>query len=170
MKTALQKVIRLERIVTSIALLALIICYSWNTHRIEHLQETNRQLAEQLCRTISKPSGIEMESEKTGDLDEDKPTHPVEVFSWDIEAMKRAGLKDPLKDIISDLKRHKELIPYEGSMGGTMNFYGESKMWILTNKWVLAYFEDGHNGGYLLLGYEITKGEIHWKRLDSYLS
>ncbi len=52
-----------------------------------------------------------------------------------------------------------------------MNFYSESQIWILTEKWVLAYFEDGHNGGYLLLEYEVTKdGKIKWKTVASYIA
>ncbi len=158
MKVTLQQVVYFGWIVTGIVLVALTVSHFGNIDRIERLEETNRQLAEQLHRAKN-------------EVDENKPTRPIEVFSWDIEAMKRAGLKEPLKDIVSDLKRHRELIPYGGSLGGTMNFYGESKMWILTNKWVLAYFEDGHSGGYLLLEYDITKNEgIQWKILASYLS
>jgi len=170
MKTALQQVTHIGWMVSSIVLVVLAVCHFRNTRRIERLEETNRQLIEQLHPTGSESAGSKTEPEQISDVDEDKPTRPIEVFDWDIEAMKRAGLKDPLNEIISDLKRHGELIPYEGRMGGTMNFYGQSKMWILTNKWVLAYFEDGHNGGYLLLEYEITKGGgIHWKILTSYL-
>jgi len=171
MKAALPQVIPIGWIVTSLSLVVLIAYHVRNIRRIEHLKETNRLLTEQLRRIKTEPEGGVTEPELIADVDEDKPTQPIEVFSWDIQAMKRAGLKDRLKDIISDLKRHRELIPYEGSMGGTMNFYGRSKMWILTKKWALAYFEDGHNGGYLLLEYEVTKGGgINWKTLASYLS
>lgn len=170
MKAALQQVTHLGWMVISVALIVLTVCHIRNTRRIERLEETNRQLAKQLDSAGSDSAGSITESEQISDVDEGKPIRPIEVFDWDIAAMKRAGLKDPLKDIISDLKRHRELIPYEGSMGGTMNFYGESKMWILTRQGVLAYFEDGHDGGYLLLQYEITKdGGINWKILASYL-
>lgn len=171
MKAATQQIIRFGWIVTSIVLVILIACHSRNIRRIEQLEETNRKLVEELHRLTSESSDHATDPEQIGGVDEDKPTRPIEVFSWDIEAMKKAGLKDPLKDIISDLRQHRELIPFEGSMGGTMNFYGQSKIWILTKRWALAYFEDGHNGGYLLLEYAITKdGEINWKRLASYLS
>ena len=171
MRITLQQVIRFGLTMMGVALVTLIVCYIQHTRRIERLEVANHQLAEQLRRLNSEPAGSGMEPELLDDGNEDKLNPPIEVFSWDLEAMKRAGLKDPLKDILSDLKRHRELIPYEGSMGGTMNFYGQSKMWILTKKWALAYFEDGHNGGYLLLEYNITTdGGIHWKILASYLS
>jgi hypothetical protein len=81
--------------------------------------------------------------------------------------MKKKGLSDPIQDIISDLMKHNELIPYKGVLGGTMRFY-EKEIRILTNKWVLAYFEDGHIGGYLLLEYKISdSGKIDWKRIVS---
>jgi hypothetical protein len=52
-----------------------------------------------------------------------------------------------------------------------MNFYDDSKIWVLTKKWVLAYFEDGHIAGYLLLKYEVTEsGKINWKTLASYIA
>jgi len=99
------------------------------------------------------------------------PTSTIELFSWDIRAMQKKGLKDPVNDIISDLKQHRELIPFGATMGGIMNFYDSSKIWILTNKWVLAYFEDGHKGGYLLLEYEVAAGgKFIWKVLASYLA
>ena len=85
--------------------------------------------------------------------------------------MQKKGLKDPANDIVSDLKQNGKLIPYQPSMGGTMNFYDQSKIWILTGKWVLAYFEDGHNGGYVLLEYEVKAGgKIAWKIVTSYLA
>jgi len=96
---------------------------------------------------------------------------PIELFSWDIRAMQKKGLKDPVNDIVSDLKQHREIIPFEATMGGTMNFYDRSKIRILTNKWVLAYVEDGHKGGYVLLEYQIAPGgKIIWKILASYLA
>jgi len=149
MKLTSQKIFQFGFILTSAALVVLLFSNFKNKDEIERL-ETNNDVIE---------------------LRENKPPVPIELHSWDIEAMKRKGLKDPLKDIISDLREHRELIPYEGSVGGTMSFYSESKIWILTNKWVLAYFEDGHNGGYLLLEYEVTNdGRIKWKTVASYIA
>ena len=51
-----------------------------------------------------------------------------------------------------------------------MGFYSEDNIWILTKKWALALFEDGHIGGYILLEYTVSdNGEISWKVIDSYL-
>lgn len=90
--------------------------------------------------------------------------------SWEIEELKKKGLKDPIKDLKTDLMKHPELIPYPGVLGGTMGFYFEDKIWILTKKWVLAWFDDGHIGGYILLEYKVSDdGEVSWKVIDSYL-
>ncbi len=88
--------------------------------------------------------------------------------SLDIEKIKKKGLLNPVQDIISNLVKHRELIPYKGVLGGTMGFYSRKNIWLLTNKWALAYFEDGHIGGYLLLEYNISNnGDIKWKRISS---
>ena len=142
----------------------LIISHIKNKNEILQLEIKNKALTEKL------EQRLESLKEKTKQ-GTSKSANVIELHSWDIEEMKRRGLKEPVKDIISDLMRHRELIPYEGSLGGTMNFYSESQIRILTKKWVLAYFEDGHNGGYLLLEYEVTNdGRINWKTLASYIT
>lgn len=94
----------------------------------------------------------------------------LELYSWDIERLKKKGLEAPIKDIITDLMNHKELIPYEGTLGGTMGFYHEDNIHILSPKWVFTYFEDGHTGGHMLLEYQVSnEGRISWKVIDSYL-
>jgi len=94
-----------------------------------------------------------------------KYTEPnnINLSDWNIEGLTKKGLSNPIVDIVSDLIKHKELIPYKGVLGGTMDFY-EREVWILNKKWVFAYFEDGHYGGYLLLEYNVTDdGKILWK-------
>ena len=89
--------------------------------------------------------------------------------NWDLKRLKEKGLRDPIKDIITDLIKHKELIPYKGVLGGVMHFY-ESGIYVLTPKWVYAYFEDGHIAGRMLLEYQVSdEGKISWRVVDSYL-
>jgi len=89
----------------------------------------------------------------------------INLHSRDIERLKKKGLSDPVQDIVSDLTKHEELIPYEGTLGGTMRFY-DDEIWILNNKWVYAYFEDGHYGGYLLLEFNVADdGKINWNKI-----
>ena len=92
------------------------------------------------------------------------------LYPWDILELKRKGLRDPVHDITADLMGHSELIPYEGVLGGTMGFYSEDMIHVLTARWVLAAFEDGHIGGNMLLEYRVSgEGEITWSVIDSYL-
>jgi hypothetical protein len=87
---------------------------------------------------------------------------------YDINEMRERGLRNPVQDIISDLQEHRDLIPYKGVLGGEMGFFDKNKIWVLTNKWVLAYFEDGHIGGYLLLEFLVhDNGRITWNRIAS---
>ena len=94
----------------------------------------------------------------------------ITLYSWKIDDLKEQGLTDPINDLKSDLIKHPELIPYKSVLGGTMGFYSKDNIWILTEKWVLALFEDGHVGGHILLEYTVSdKGEISWKVIGSYL-
>jgi hypothetical protein len=89
--------------------------------------------------------------------------------SSQIEQLRRKGLSDPVEDIITDLRKHNELIPFKGVLGGTMGFYSSEDI-MLISKWVFAPFEDGHIGGYMLLEYKVSSdGKISWKVIDAYL-
>jgi len=91
-------------------------------------------------------------------------------YNWDIiEGLKIKGFEGNVQDIINDLVRHDELIPYEGALGGKMGFYSEDRIYVLSDKWVFAYFEDGHAYGYMLLSYSIDNNKISWKIIDSYI-
>ncbi|MBC5775184.1 hypothetical protein H8S95_13985 [Pontibacter sp. KCTC 32443] len=83
----------------------------------------------------------------------------------DIQKLQRKGLKSPETDLMNDLNRKQsQLIPEKGTMGGTMTIRDSR---ILNDRYALAYYEDGHNGGYLLLKYTITNGNISWTVVDS---
>jgi len=43
-----------------------------------------------------------------------------------------------------------------------MRFY-DREIYVLNNKWVFAYFEDGHYGGQMLLSYDVSDSAgIKW--------
>lgn len=82
----------------------------------------------------------------------------------DIQRLKRKGLRNPESDLMNDLnRRQRQLIPAEGTMGGTMAIRDSR---ILNDRYAIAYYEDGHNGGYLLLKYDVNNGNISWKVVD----
>jgi hypothetical protein len=104
------------------------------------------------------------------DIEKSEMSNNLLLSRWFVEKLKDKGLANPVRDIISDLADHRELIPYEGVLGGTMRFY-EGYTWVLNEKWAFAYFEDGHISGYLLLEYEVeNNGKINWKRIAAMLS
>jgi seryl-tRNA synthetase len=89
---------------------------------------------------------------------------------FEIEQLKQKGLKDPVKDLKLDLMKRKDLIPYKGVLGGTMNFYSEENIYIISSKWAVAHFDDGHINGIILLEYKVQKdGKIRWYVVDSFL-
>ncbi|MDF2839553.1 MAG: hypothetical protein K0Q99_324 [Clostridia bacterium] len=89
---------------------------------------------------------------------------------FEIEQLKKAGLKDPVRDIKLDLMTRKDLIPYKGVLGGTMGFFSEEHIYIISSKWAAAYFEDGHISGIMILKYSVQKdAKIRWSVIDSFL-
>ena len=95
--------------------------------------------------------------------------HPI--TDSDLFALKQLGLTDPLEVLVEDLRAHPELIPYEGIHGGTMAFYNPTAIRVLTRRWVLAAFDDGHIGGYLLLSFEVSEDKtIKWRVIDAHES
>ncbi|WP_161890499.1 hypothetical protein [Pontibacter russatus] len=83
----------------------------------------------------------------------------------DIQRLKREGLQNPETDLLNDLNRKQSrLIPVEGTMGGTMTIRDSR---ILNDRYAMAYYEDGHNGGYMLLKYTVNNGNINWTVVDN---
>ncbi len=88
----------------------------------------------------------------------------------DIARFQDRGLENPVEDIRADLALRPDIIPHEGVLGGRMGFYFPERIYVLTDRWVLAYFEDGHRGGRLLLRYDVGEsGRISWEVIRSYL-
>jgi hypothetical protein len=90
------------------------------------------------------------------------------LSSSDLERLRRKGLRNPESELQNDLlRKQKSLIPAEGTMGGTMAI---RDVRILNDHYALAYFEDGHQAGYMILRFEIpSAGTITWRVVDSYM-
>ncbi|MFT2009078.1 hypothetical protein ACMA1I_10420 [Pontibacter sp. 13R65] len=83
----------------------------------------------------------------------------------DIKRLKGKGLRAPESDLMNDLNRkQRQLIPADGTMGGTMTIRDSR---ILNDRYALAYYEDGHDGGYMILRYEVNNGNINWRVVDN---
>lgn len=76
------------------------------------------------------------------------------------DSLETWGIKDT-NIIVEDLKKHPELIPFKGSLGGTMGFY---TVHVLNEKWAYVGFEDGHSGGIGLYEYTVNEDQsITWQ-------
>jgi hypothetical protein len=83
----------------------------------------------------------------------------------DIQKLRKKGLRNPEVDLMNDLNRKGgQLIPKDGVMGGTMAIRDSR---ILNDRYAMAYYEDGHIGGYMILKYEVNNGTITWRVVDS---
>ena len=86
------------------------------------------------------------------------------------ETGSHAVSKEVREKVIADLLRRNDLIPYEGTLGGTMRFAPGTGVRVLNDRWVMASFEDGHVAGNMLLGYAFKhNGSIEWTVIDSRL-
>lgn len=113
----------------------------------------------------SQVSELEAKVDEYNELIKNCPTNNPDI----VEGLKLRGFNGEVQEIIADLVKHNELIPYDGALGGKMGFYSKEKIFVLSDKWVYAYFGDGHINGYMLLSYSINNENITWKVIDSYL-
>ena len=97
--------------------------------------------------------------------------HMIGLPDYEIHRLKKLGLENPQQELIADLQKNaSQIIPYDGVLGGTMGFYWSEEIYFFNNKWIVAYFEDGHIGGFILLTYNVNdSGEISWSVLHSEL-
>lgn len=75
------------------------------------------------------------------------------------------GIKTPKKAIEDALREKPELIPLEAVLGGTMRF---GNIEILSDKWVIADYDDGHVTGKSIYRYQLTQNKTFaFELLDS---
>ncbi|HNW91379.1 MAG TPA: hypothetical protein PKM88_00525 [bacterium] len=89
---------------------------------------------------------------------------PVTLSPADLQQLYRAGLRNPLLELTTDLLRHDDVIPLAGTQGGTMRFISPQDVYVLNRHWVLAHCTDGHQRGAVLLEYAVgDSGAIRWR-------
>lgn len=75
------------------------------------------------------------------------------------------GIENPEVEIENEFIKRVDLIPLEAVLGGTMSF---DKIQILSNKWIIASYSDGHVFGNSIYQYKLNnKNEFEFKRIDS---
>jgi hypothetical protein len=131
--------------------------FSYNKELVEIKNDNNR--LSNFIRTLNK---------EKDDLRNKINDFPA-LTSINIDRFKRKGMEDPENYIIKNLFDYRKIIPVEGTLGGTTDFY-QSKTWILSKQWVYTEFSDGHFWGKMLLKYKFTNdNKIHWEILDYHL-
>jgi hypothetical protein len=89
------------------------------------------------------------------------------LSSTQVDQLRQLGLPNPESDLLNDLYRtQKSLVPSGGQLGGNMAVRDAR---ILTDRYAIAYFEDGHEGGYMVLRFSVQPGPaIRWQVVDSH--
>ncbi len=133
---------------------------------------TDTQKTDSLNKTISLPTdSIGKLKNKIDSLNKMTIDLESKLNSWfteqEIDILRRKGIQNPEKEITDNLYKNTKLIPYSGVLGGKMRI-GDVKL--LGDRWAIAYFDDGHIDGEMLLRYKITKDStIKWSVIDHYL-
>lgn len=84
--------------------------------------------------------------------------------NYDGEKLIRNGIKNPTEFIENALRGKPELIPLKGVLGGTMSF---GKIQLLSDKWLIADFNDGHIEGKGIYEYKLNKyGKLEFELLE----
>jgi hypothetical protein len=92
--------------------------------------------------------------------------HPI--GKAELAELKRAGLGDPIQDLISSLRDRGDLIPFQVPPGESQWGYVPNHIIVLSRHWVFALVSDGHNDGGVILAYKVgPKGAIQWKVLSA---
>lgn len=85
----------------------------------------------------------------------------------DIARLQKSGFTNPETDLKNDLLTKQNILLPKSTLGGTMAI---REVKLLNDRYVYAYFEDGHNGGYMLLRFSIEPNKrVVWKVLDYYM-
>lgn len=172
-KMTIQKKERIIWISVSVVIIAVAILVVSNyqikltnlTQRVTDFEGSKNAWSQREAELTSEITDLKAQIKQGTELIKSFPTNNPEI----INILRRQGFNGELKEIKDDLMKHSELIPYKGVLGGKMKFYNKENVFVISDKWVLAYFEDGHIGGNMLLSYSIKNERIFWKPIDSYL-
>lgn len=141
--------------------------------------ETQRQLDLANRRVLDRDTmiyGLQKKVEQRGLTDTTLQNQPQVVASpsslgklsaAEVSRLKAKGLQNPEADLKANLTENQQnILQQKGTVGGKMDI---RDIQILNERYALAYFEDGHQGGYMVLKYEVQPaGRISWIVLDSY--
>lgn len=135
--------------------------------QLSQLEKENRDLKYNLENMTTQNSVLKEEIQSLNE-NKDDSIHNVLNLGSKME-LERLGFEGKTEDIVAELLKHPEIIPYDGTLGGTMHFY-EDEIKVISHEWIFAPFSDGHYGGSLLIKYKIVDGKpTGWEIVDSFL-
>lgn len=153
----------------------LLLSLGFHYHKNSKLQETIQQYEQELAE-IEKKNDRHDSADETRSAEEDNQQRVgsdsailgsfkgVTLAEWQLRAYPFTP-----QEVVANLLTRADLIPYKAVFGGTMHFVPD-KIVILTHNWVLAYFEDGHIHGNLLLQFGVNRqNQLTWEVIDSWL-
>ena len=83
--------------------------------------------------------------------------------SFDGREYLNAGISDPRREIIQTFRNDTSLIPIEAVLGGTMRF---GRVELLSDRWLIAEFDDGHIYGKALFKYELRDSIFRFELIE----
>jgi len=148
-------------VVAVVAVIAIIV-FSWFRGV---RQASPPQLSPSIPKTTSdqKPP----ESLESQNIEEPTDIREHQLQEADRQFLIEQGLHDPANDLVKDLMKHNELIPCEGSVGGTPGFYSPNRIAVLSKDHVIADYDDGHVDGTVELTFIVSHGTISWTVVHS---
>jgi len=119
--------------------------------------------------SIQKPTSdtTPPESPDSRNAEEASGVREHQLQEADRQFLVEKGLHDPIRDLVKDLMKHNELIPCEGSVGGTPGFYNPDRIAVLSKDHVIADYDDGHVEGTIELTFIVSQGTISWTVVHS---
>lgn len=130
-------------------------------------KSTSEITSSEIMALESKLKAIEKEKDSLELLLENYVSKSSTTWFGDMEAkpFKELGIENPKKHILEALRNTQSVIPLKGVLGGTMFF---TDIEILSSKWIIASYEDGHIMGRSIFTYKINPEtmEVEFAVLD----
>lgn len=139
-----------------------VILLTWNNLSLRSTLARCRSDLNQSTQPTTEPA--DTVGQATSPDESPQPTEVPLTYAYDNltsseeDSLRALGLVNPIAAIDSALRQRTDLIPYEGTMGGTMNFYSPDAIRILGPDRIAAVFDDGHMQGHLLIHYRVNPG------------
>lgn len=109
-------------------------------------------------------NALETENKNLKFLMQNKQQVVQEELFWNTDWLKSKGLKNPVEDLKKNLLEHSDEFLIVGFQ------FVPKTIYMLSDKWFFASFEDGNIAGYMILEYKVSDDAgISWKVVKSHM-